>query len=318
MVAKTWNEFWTRYWPLTRPKSGDAPLARFKAVKDAYTSHLKPFVRFLEESKLELDFAAVKAYFVHVNESSLATSTKLNRRSAVKARLRTLLYSPDFTQQAGVEGMLRSLDYSSETRAPMLSRTGIAEDRIVRREEFDRLVSNTSKRTSLSIWFLYNTGCRISEMCSARLEHSEDLGDMVRLRVTGKRKKDRKVDIQKSLFEAIRAAFPGETYLFQTKGGKPFLPAYVSYEITKAGRRILGRRISAHTMRHSFATLTIREGASIKAVSEYLGHANVSLTMAMYVHETLETRQRVMREFPPVRQAQSAQGDSFREQPVVR
>ena len=179
----------------------------------------------------------------------------------------------------------------------MLARKCIAEDRIVTREEFDRLVASTSRRTSLFIWFLYNTGCRVSEMCGARLDHHEDLGDMVRLRVTGKRKKDRKVDIQKALFEAIRATFPGETFLFQTRGGKPFRPTYVSYEIIKAGRRILGRRISAHTMRHSFATLTIRDGASIKAVSDYLGHANVSLTMAMYVHETLEKGQRVMREF---------------------
>ena len=144
VVAKTWNEFWALYWRVTRGESGDTPLSRFLAVKDAYAGHLKPFLRFLKENQLDLDFAAVKAYFVHVNVSPFATTTKLNRRSAVKARLRAILYSPDFTQQAGVEGMLRSLDYSSETRAPTLSRTGIAEDRIVTREEFDRLVANTS------------------------------------------------------------------------------------------------------------------------------------------------------------------------------
>lgn len=234
---------------------------------------------------------------MHVNGLPLATATKLNRRNALKARLRSMLSSPDFTQQAGLESMLRSLDYGSETRAPTLARTGIAEDRIVTREDFDRLVADTSRRTSLFLWFLYNTGCRVGEMCGARLDQREELGDMVRLRVTGKRNKDRKVDIQKALFEAIRATFPGETFLFQTQGGKPYRPTYVSYEIIKAGRRILGRRISAHTMWHSFATLTIREGASIKAVSEYLGHNSVAITLTMYVHEILEKRQRVLREF---------------------
>lgn len=57
---------------------------------------------------------------------------------------------------------------------------------------------------------------RAAEMCSARLDHREDLGDMIRLRVTGKRNKDRKVDIQTALFQAIRATFPSETFLFQT------------------------------------------------------------------------------------------------------
>ena len=107
------------------------------------------------------------------------------------------------------------------------------------------------------------------------------------------------MDIEKALFDAVRAMFPGETFLFQTQGGKPYRPNYVSYEIIKAGRRILGRGISAHTMRHSFATLAIREGASIKAVSEYLGHSSTAITMAMYVHESLEKAQRVRRPFPP-------------------
>jgi integrase/recombinase XerD len=50
-------------------------------------------------------------------------------------------------------------------------------------------------------------------------------------------------------------------------------------------------------MRHSFATLAIREGASIKAVSEYLGHSSTAITMDMYVHERLEKCQKVRRAF---------------------
>jgi len=120
---------------------------------------------------------------------------------------------------------------------------------------------------------------------------------MVRLTIIGKGNKERKVDIEKSLFEAIRAMFRGETWLFQTKGGKPYRTTYVSYEIIKAGKRILGRRISAHSMRHSFATLAIRDGASIKAVSKYLGHSSTAITMDMYVHESLEKEQKVRRSF---------------------
>ena len=140
VAAKTWNEFWARHWRLTRKESlGDTPLARFLAVKDCYASHLKPFLRFLEDNHLDLDFAAVKAYFVHVNGLTLATATKLNRRNAVKARLRSTLSSPDFTQQAGLESMLRSLDYGSETRSADLER-----ERALQRTESSRVRSLTA------------------------------------------------------------------------------------------------------------------------------------------------------------------------------
>jgi integrase/recombinase XerD len=134
-------------------------------------------------------------------------------------------------------------------------------------------------------------------MCSVRLDRCEDLGDMVRLTITGKGNKERKVGIEKALFEAIRSTFPGGTYRFQTQGGKPYRTTYVSCEIIKAGKRILGRRISAHGMRSSFATLAIRDGASIKAVSKYLGYSSTAITMDMYVHESLEKVQKVRRPY---------------------
>ena len=282
---------------LSDPSTEDILLSRFLSVKDNYSCHIAPFVRYLESNHLSLNLSAVRAYFKYLNALPLAAGTKCVRRQAVKARLRTTLASTDFNRQARLEMTLRSLDHDSETKAPGFVRAGVAEDRVVTRGQFDLLVSGTSKRTSLFLWFLYNTGCRVAEMCSARQDKCEVLGDMVRLTIVGKGNKERKVDIEKSLFEAIRATFRGETYLFQTKGGKPYRTTYVSYEIIKAGKRILGRRISAHSMRHSFATLAIREGASVKAVSKYLGHSSTAITMDMYVHESLENDQKVRRSF---------------------
>ena len=277
--------------------SEDVLLSRFLSIRDNYSGHIADFVRYLESNHLSLNLSAVRAYFKNINALPLAAGTKRVRRQAVKARLRATLSSTDFNRQARLEMTLRALDRDSETKAPGFVMAGVTEDRIVTQKQFDLLVAGTSKRTSLFLWFLYNTGCRVAEMCSARLDRREELGDMVRLTITGKGNKERKVDIEKSLFEAIRAMFPGETYLFQTKGGKPYRTTYVSYEIIKAGKRILGRRISAHSMRHSFATLAIREGASIKAVSTYLGHSSTKITMDMYVHESLEKSQKVRRSY---------------------
>ena len=53
---------------------------------------------------------------------------------------------------------------------------------------------------------LYNTGCRVAEMCGARLDKCEDLEDMVRLTITGKGRKERKVDIEKALLRKNQAS----------------------------------------------------------------------------------------------------------------
>ena len=62
-------------------------------------------------------------------------------------------------------------------------------------------------------------------------------------------------------------------------------------EIKKAGWRILKKDISAQTLRHSFATRMIDEGKSIKGVSKYLGHSNISTTLDLYVHSELEWKE---------------------------
>ena len=49
-----------------------------------------------------------------------------------------------------------------------------------------------------------------------------------------------------------------------------------------------------HTLRHTFATSFIRDGADPKTVSMILGHASVNITMLMYVHPSLEDKRRVM------------------------
>ena len=287
----------TRMSFLSEQAPEDNLLAMVLSVRDSYGSAIRDFVRFLKANHLALDLSAVRAYFAHLNASPLAAGTKGVRRQAVKSRLRAALAGADFNRQAKLEMMLRSLDRGTETKAPGIVRAGVTEDRVVTPAEFDLLVSGTTRRTSLFLWFLYNTGCRAAEMCGARLDRCEHLGDMVRITVIGKGNKERKVEIEMRLFAALRAEFAGETWVFQTRGGRPFRPPYVSFEITKAGRRILGRRISAHTMRHSFATLAIREGASIKAVSEYLGHCSTAITMDMYVHQRLEKGQKVRRPF---------------------
>ncbi len=120
---------------MSNPASEDVILSRFLSVKDNYACHIAPFVRYLESNHLTLDLSAVRAYFKYLNALPLAARTKCVRRQAVKARLRAALASTDFNRQARLEMTLRALDHDSETKAPGFVVTGVAEDRIVTREQ---------------------------------------------------------------------------------------------------------------------------------------------------------------------------------------
>jgi integrase len=105
----------------------------------------------------------------------------------------------------------------------------------------------------------------------------------------GKGAKERTVKIPPELLERIRAAYRGDRYLFETQHGRRYDRSQVSNDIKRLGRRILGRRISAHTFRHTFATRMIEKTGKTEAVSRYLGHASPSITLAMYVHQSLDS-----------------------------
>ena len=65
-----------------------------------------------------------------------------------------------------------------------------------------------------------------------------------------------------------------------------------------AAATALGKNISPHTFRHSFATHLIEGGADLRAVQEMLGHESITTT-EIYTHLDKEYLQQVMKEFHP-------------------
>ena len=163
----------------------------------------------------------------------------------------------------------------------------VAKEKLLRLADVQRLMEGASDRTGLMVQFLFSTGLRVSELCGIKLTDLKERDHYHQVRVLGKGQKERKLKVDKRLVERARETFGGRRYLFETKGEKPYYRQYVSAEIVKAGRKILGRSISAHTLRHSFATLKIARTGKIKGVSEYLGHSSTAITLDMYVHEEL-------------------------------
>jgi integrase/recombinase XerD len=253
---------------------------------DAYGSHIKDFIAYAEEhGPVTLDL--LRDYFKDLNGRPYANGTKRIKRQAVKARLRAAMAGEmDFNRAAAFREALAKLD--REVKAPKVQAVSIGADKVIRRDEFILLLAAATTRDALLLRFLWTTGCRVAELAGALLARAEVKGTSVFLPVIGKGNKERTVRIKVTLFEEIRAEFKGSTYLFETAGGKPFSRCYVSTRIHGLALAVLGRRLGAHSLRHSFATRTIRRTGKIEAVSKYLGHSTPAITMSYYVHEHLE------------------------------
>ena len=113
------------------------------------------------------------------------------------------------------------------------------------------------------------------------------------LECTGKGSKDRLVPLGKKAVEAIKNYLPERDYLLQkynlntkqfliNEKGKKVNRQEVYTLIHELGKK-LHKSISPHTLRHTFATHLIENGADLRVVQELLGHSNVSTTQ-LYTH----------------------------------
>jgi integrase/recombinase XerC len=118
-----------------------------------------------------------------------------------------------------------------------------------------------------------------------------------RVLVLGKGSKERDVPISEYAADALRdylaegrdqmaSEGSGEAsrHLFFNRRRKPFSERDIRSMVERYGATLLpGRRVTPHTLRHSFATHLLEGGADIRAVQELLGHASVATTQR-YTH----------------------------------
>ena len=186
--------------------------------------------------------------------------------------------------------ILKNLDRAGASRAPKVADTSIQREKYLSKAEINQLLDGArSRRQYLTIKALFVTGLRISELCGIKKGHAERIGDRIRIRILGKGNRERFVTIPAALWDDCRAEWRGELYLLETNGGKRYETSYLSNQIAKLARHVFGkskRRLGAHTMRHSFAMAALDEGWRVDALSRYLGHSSVKITLDYYCHST--------------------------------
>src|SRR5277367_4609696 len=140
---------------------------------------------------------------------------------------------------------------------------------------------------------LYSSGIRVSELVELELADIDLIEGI--LRVRGKGRKDRLTPIGSQAIKALQRYFELRSTDVKSQGrcaGRVFLNKHGATLSTRSVRRKLDKYlveagldpgISPHTLRHSFATHLLNNGADLKSVQELLGHQSLSTTQ-IYTH----------------------------------
>jgi integrase/recombinase XerD len=180
-------------------------------------------------------------------------------------------------------------------------------------KEVERLLAVPSGETPLCLRdramfeLLYATGLRVSELVGLKLGDLQlDVGYITAI---GKRRRQRIVPLGESALEELRLYLQlgrpfldkgeGGTFIFLNRGGQG-LTRQGFWKIIKrrAGEAGILKNITPHTMRHSFATHLLENGADLRSVQTMLGHADISTTQ-IYTHVTRERLKKIHEQFHP-------------------
>lgn len=171
-------------------------------------------------------------------------------------------------------------------------------------------VENTLQGTRdlVILEILYGSGLRLSELHGLDLDAVDRRGRLVR--VVGKGSKERIVPVTAAALRALERYEPRRTETLRA-GGAGTRAVLVNARGTRLSRRSIQEAVrrclraaagasglSAHALRHSFATHLMEGGADLMAVKELLGHVSLSTTQ-IYTHTTKERLLRVYRDAHP-------------------
>ncbi|HAT63186.1 MAG TPA: integrase [Flavobacteriaceae bacterium] len=156
-------------------------------------------------------------------------------------------------------------------------------------EEVLRLISSTKNlKHRVVIAMLYGSGLRIGELINLELSDFDFERKQLHIK-NGKGRKSRYVTIAESLFSLLKnyyATYKPKVYFIENPKGGKYSPvsirAFLSRSCKTSG---IGKNVTPHTLRHSYATHLLEQGTDIRYIQELLGHSRPETTM-VYTHVT--------------------------------
>lgn len=256
---------------------------------ESYGRDLRQYYQYLGEDQVDLDAVSrttIINYLMYLQKQGKATATIARRLAALKA----------FYQFLVREKRIKT-DPTANLESPKLEKRL---PRVLTVSEVERLLAQPDSsqpaglRDRAMLELLYATGIRVSELVSLNVE---DVNlETGYIRCTGKGSKERIVPLGSLAIQWVQEYLQsGRPKLVKDRDEKALFVNHHGNRLTRQGfwkivkkyaeDARIDKEITPHTLRHSFATHLLENGADLRSVQEMLGHADISTTQ-IYTHVT--------------------------------
>jgi integrase/recombinase XerD len=230
----------------------------------SYLKHNQDFLKYTNKKEEDMTERDVKLYLSHmIAKKKLAASSVALAKAALK-----FYY----------DGILKK--NIANIKTPKIAKKLPV---VLSKDEIRSLIDNTkSTKSKLMIKMLYSSGLRLSECLHLKvndLEFKEKIGWVRK----GKGKKDRLIILSDILIAELEAFLKQKKeknpLVFTNRMGMALSPRNVQKIIKNSARKAgINKRVTPHSLRHSFATHLLEAGVDIRKIQELLGHANLQTT----------------------------------------
>ncbi len=248
-------------------------------TQKVYTKAVERLATHYHRSPDQLSEQQLRDYFTYlVEQKKIASSTLRTEIFGVKFLFDKTLGRPWPT--------LRFLRARPRAKLPV----------VLDREEAHRLIGLIRCPTvRICATLMYSCGLRISEALHLEVRDIDSARMVVTVRA-GKGNKDRHVPLPERMLELLRdywRTYRPSTCLLVTKDGRPLADHRVRYYLKRAVKKSgIAKRISCHTLRHSYATNLMEQGLDVRVIQGLLGHRSLKTT-TLYLHITQSVMQSV-------------------------
>lgn len=274
--------------------------------KSTYYNYSYSVAKYLYPSFAGKNITKIKNYNNFIEELSDTLSPKTVRDIVTKLKEIINFYEEEHNTKLNIKKM--SLPKMNKKEIQILSNK--------EKQKLEKYCIEQNSLKSLGILICLNTGLRVGEVCALRWENIDFESKKIHIEKTIERiysKEENKtiviIDTPKSITSVRTIPINSKLYniLKQIRGKSKktdFVltgssehyvePRNYQYYFKEILKRSKVKKYKFHTLRHTFATNCIEAGMDIKSLSEILGHADVSITLNIYVHSSDKAKRKYL------------------------
>ncbi|MCX8095064.1 MAG: tyrosine recombinase XerC [Caldisericia bacterium] len=262
----------------------------------AYKRDLLDYYEYVKKNELDyknISRNSLRGFLIELREKGLDKRSISRKISSIRSFYKFLLKDGVIDKNPIISLELPKID----KKLP----TFLTEEEVVKLINYPNDKTLIGFRDKLILIFLYSTGMRVSEIVSLKVSQLNlEKGEVI---ITGKGKKDRVIFLTEELKDMIKVYLnkrkKNSNVLFINRNGKPLTDKGIRLLVEKYAKKVIPyKKVTPHTLRHTFATHLLTNGADLRVVQELLGHTKLSTTQ-IYTHLTKENLKKIYDNFHP-------------------